>query len=133
MSTFLLDTCTISDFFAGIGHTKRKVQSISPGQIAISSITVMEVLYGFELNPSVKRKLHNAFHSLREVTKTIPFDALAAESAARIRSELRKKGTPIGSLDLLIGATALAHGCVLVTSNVREFDRIPSLIVEDWR
>lgn len=133
MTHFLLDTCTISDLFSGVGRTKRKIQSVSPGQISISSFTVMEILYGFELNPAIRKNFSDAFQTFREVTQTIPFDDVAAETAARVRADLKKKGTPIGSFDLLIGACALTHGCILVTSNGREFERIDGLVIEDWR
>jgi tRNA(fMet)-specific endonuclease VapC len=63
----------------------------------------------------------------------IVFDKAAGLAAAQIRAGLKIIGRPIGPFDLLIGATALAHDCVLVTSNVREFDRIDGLKVEDWR
>ncbi len=133
MTSFLLDTCTISDLFAGVGRTKRRIQSVSPGQITVSAITVMEILYGFELNPTIRKKFSDAFQSFRDITTTIPFDSNTAETAARIRANLKSKGSPIGSFDLLIGACALTHGHVLVTSNEREFERIDGLIIEDWR
>lgn len=133
MTTFLLDTCTVSDLFSGVGRTRRRVQAVSPGQIAISAITMMEILYGFELNVSVKKKFSDTFQSFRDVTQMIPIDSFIAETAAQIRADLKLKGTPIGSFDLLIAASAVAHGYILVTSNVREFECIQILTIEDWR
>ncbi len=133
MTFYLLDTCTISDFFRGLGETKQRLHATSPAQIAISTITTMEVLYGFRLNQAVNRRFSDAFRTLCAATQVIPFDDLAAEVAARLRADLKNKGTPIGSWDLLIGATAVAHSCVLVTANVREFERIEGLKVENWR
>ncbi len=49
-----------------------------------------------------------------------------------IRAELTSKGQLIGPNDLLIAATALAHGAILVTHNTAEFSRVPGLIIEDW-
>lgn len=60
------------------------------------------------------------------------FDELAAEHYARIRSETEMDGKPIGSMDLLIAAIALAHGLILVTHNMREFSRVRELRLEDW-
>ena len=52
--------------------------------------------------------------------------------AARIRATLEQRGEPIGPIDVLIAGTALAQTAVLVTRNVREFERVPGLQVEDW-
>ena len=60
------------------------------------------------------------------------FDADAARAYGKIRADLEKRGTPIGSLDTLIGAHALALGVTLVTNNTREFSRIHGLNVADW-
>jgi tRNA(fMet)-specific endonuclease VapC len=71
-------------------------------------------------------------HCQRCVTTLRHFDRQAAESYGQIRADLEKKGTPIGANDLLIGATALASGLILVTHNTREFNRISGLQIEDW-
>lgn len=62
----------------------------------------------------------------------LPFDRAAAQSAARIRAELERQGTPIGPYDLLIAGQALAAGLTRVTNNVSEFRRVPGLKVESW-
>jgi tRNA(fMet)-specific endonuclease VapC len=60
------------------------------------------------------------------------FDGRAAETYGAVRTYLEKAGTPIGSIDTLIGAHALSRGVALITNNVREFERIPKLEVADW-
>jgi tRNA(fMet)-specific endonuclease VapC len=129
---YLLDTCTLSDFFSGKGKTQERLRSVSPAEVSISAITVMEIQYGFALNPAAKKRFSDPFQSLIASTAIILFDAKAADAAALIRAQLKMRGTPIGGWDLLIGATAVAHGCTLVTSNTREFERIEGLAVEDW-
>lgn len=62
----------------------------------------------------------------------LPFGVEEAKTAALLRARLEEKGTPIGPLDTLIAATALTHGGVLVTRNVREFGRVLGLTTEDW-
>jgi len=62
----------------------------------------------------------------------LPFERAEAASAAFIRSRLESRGMPIGPLDTLIAATALANNAVLVTHNQREFSRVPDLGIEDW-
>ena len=56
----------------------------------------------------------------------------AAQAYGPIRAALEKAGTPIGANDLLIAATAVAHGLTLVTHNTREFSRVVGLAIEDW-
>ncbi|MCL4192705.1 MAG: PIN domain-containing protein [Thermoguttaceae bacterium] len=63
---------------------------------------------------------------------SLPFDDRAADFAAQSRADLAASGTPIGPLDLLIAATALAQNLILVTRNTAEFSRINSLRLEDW-
>jgi tRNA(fMet)-specific endonuclease VapC len=64
--------------------------------------------------------------------QSLPFDDEAAYRYALIRAELSAKGQLIGPNDLLIAATALAHGAILVTHNSAEFSRVPGLLIEDW-
>ena len=62
----------------------------------------------------------------------LPFDDAVATVAARLRAKLEMLGTPIGPHDILIAATALAHGCTLVTRNVGEFGRVEGLQLQNW-
>jgi tRNA(fMet)-specific endonuclease VapC len=64
---------------------------------------------------------------------TLPFDDAAAAEASRIRASLESAGNPIGPMDLLTAAIALAHGATVVTHNTGEFGRVPGLPVEDWQ
>ena len=62
----------------------------------------------------------------------LEFDSLAAVEYGRIRTNLEKNGTPIGPMDLLIAANAIAENLVLVTNNEREFERVEGLKIENW-
>ena len=62
----------------------------------------------------------------------LPFGPGAASEYGEIRTHLQGQGTPIGPMDLLIAAHARAEGLVLVTNNVREFERVPGLELENW-
>lgn len=64
--------------------------------------------------------------------KLLDFRKQEAEVAADVREELRRKGIKVPGMDLLIGATAKAHDMILVTRNVRDFERIPGLRIENW-
>ena len=62
----------------------------------------------------------------------LPFDVAAAHRYGEMRAELERRGTPLGEADLRIGAIALTRGLTVVTGNVRHFQRIPDLSVENW-
>jgi tRNA(fMet)-specific endonuclease VapC len=101
------------------------------GDIGISSITVAELDYGVSKSRhAVKNRLALAqFLSPLEVAS---FDRDAAAAYGRLGATLEQKGTPIGSMDLLIAAHALSLAVRLVTNNAREFRRVHGLRVENW-
>ena len=133
MMGYLLDTCVISDFVKGEQNTLKLLKSTAPTDIFISSLTVMEVKYGLAINPQRALKIQSLIEALLGSMTILPFGVEEAELAAQIRSILKIAGTPIGSYDVLIAATALTHNHIVVTSNVREFQRVPSLQIENWR
>jgi tRNA(fMet)-specific endonuclease VapC len=130
---YLLDTCLISDFARGVRPVLSRLQATPPSAIAISVVTAMEVEYGLLLRPGLARKLRHVLDGLFGSCSVVPFDRADAAEAARLRAELRGKGLPVGAYDLLIAATALRRGLVLVTSNTAEFGHCESLMLEDWR
>jgi tRNA(fMet)-specific endonuclease VapC len=130
---YLLDTCVLSDFTKGELGTQTRLRQTPPMDIAVSSITVMELRYGLQLNPQRAAKIEPTTTSLLVSVTLLPFTTAEAEQAAQIRSLLKTRGQPIGAYDVLIAATALAHNLIMVTANVREFARIPGLQVENWR
>ena len=102
-----------------------RFQGIFPGEIAISSVTVVEMMYG------VAKSLHqeqnsSALESFLAPLELVDFDFKAAQHYGVIRAYLEKMGTPIGAYDLMIAAHALSLGLVLITNNEREFQRIPN-------
>ena len=99
--------------------------------VAISSITLAELQYG------VARSARPAHHAALLAgfcapLTILPFDHLAAERYGQIRTTLEQAGTPIGPLDTLIAAHALAEQMTLITNNEREFRRVPGMTVENW-
>jgi tRNA(fMet)-specific endonuclease VapC len=130
---YLLDTCVISDFVKGEESTLKVLKSNIPSNIFISSLTVMEVKYGLAINLQRAIKIQSLIETLLGTITILPFGVEEAEQAAKIRSILKIAGTPIGAYDVLIAATALTQNHILVTSNVREFQRVPNLQIENWR
>jgi tRNA(fMet)-specific endonuclease VapC len=101
------------------------------GAIGISSVTASELWFGVEKSEQ-KEKNGRALIKFLLPLEIAPYEAEAAERYGKIRAVLEKAGTPIGSLDCLIAAHAVALGVVLVTNNTNEFQRVPGLRLEDW-
>jgi tRNA(fMet)-specific endonuclease VapC len=130
---YLFDTCVISNFIKGEVGTQARLKQTLPVDIAISTITVMELRYGLALNPQRAQKVEAAISSLLSSVTILPFGIAEAEQAAQIRAALKSWGQPIGAYDVLIAATALQHSLTMVTANQREFERVPGLVTENWR
>ncbi|NET54080.1 MAG: type II toxin-antitoxin system VapC family toxin [Merismopedia sp. SIO2A8] len=130
---YLLDTCVISDFIKNEPGTVAKIKQTPPTDIAVSSITVMELHYGLRLNPQRAKKLKPVISSFLDSIIVLPFGIGEGTNAAHIRAVLKPQGQPIGAYDVLIAATALQHKLIMVTANLREFERVPELQIENWR
>ena len=99
--------------------------------ICISSITLAELEYGMQHSSNPIRNEQALLHFLIPI-EILPFDAAAASEYGALRAYLQGLGTPIGPLDMLIAAHARSEHMTLVTNNVREFIRVPELVVENW-
>lgn len=108
-----------------------KLQSLDWTEIAISSIVVAELWYGVEKS-QLKEQNKAALEAFLKPFTVLDFDTKAAKAYASIRADLESKGKTIGANDLLISAHALSHGLILVTNNVKEFERIGDLQIENW-
>jgi len=130
---FMLDTNLCIDLMRGKAERAfNHLRSLAVDEAGISTITLAELRYGAE--KSIRRAHHEALIvAFCAPLAVVAFDARAAEVYGVIRATLEAAGTPIGPLDTLIGAHALAMGAVVVTANTREFQRIPGLVVENWR
>jgi tRNA(fMet)-specific endonuclease VapC len=101
------------------------------GQIGVSSVTVAELSYGAEKSSRPEQNREALWRFLLPL-EVVAFGPEAAAAYGHIRVALEGVGTPIGSLDTLIAAHAVSLGVTMVTNNVREFERVPNLYVEDW-
>jgi tRNA(fMet)-specific endonuclease VapC len=101
------------------------------GQMCISTITLMELIYGAEKSANPEKNLIDVegFAARLEV---LDYDEHAAAHTGQLRAELAGAGTPIGPYDQMIAGHARSLGVILVTTNRREFDRVSGLRVEDW-
>ena len=116
------------------GETKTitQIKKHAPSDLSISTITLAEILYGIEKSPHKKEERRQKLQHITSELKAYPFDAIAAQKYAIIRSQLEKEGQVISERDTQIAAIALANQLTVVTHNVKEFNRIAKLKVEDW-
>jgi len=129
---FLLDTDTCIDVLRGTRSVLQRLQAVSPDDCSVSSITALELYTGTLLSAHPEREQAKVERFLEQLT-VVAFDRAAAQQAAAIRIELQRNGSTIGAYDLLIAAEARRSGFVLVSSNNREFGRIPNLRLESWQ
>lgn len=99
--------------------------------LCISTITLAELEHGVEKSADPERNAA-ALMQFLAILNVLPFDGLAAVEYGKICAFLQRKGTPIGTMDMLIAGHARAEGLILVTNNVREFERVPELVIENW-
>jgi tRNA(fMet)-specific endonuclease VapC len=108
-----------------------RFQQIQIKQLHIPTITLFELYYGIEKNNSQQRNL-SALESFIAPLTVVDFTLDAAKKAAKIRNYLQKQGTPIGAYDIQIAAIALSLNMTLLTNNIREFERVKGLKLENW-
>ena len=129
---YLLDANTWIQHLRGRNSTiTHKLSTLHPGNIRLCSIVRAELLFGAlrSAQPIHNRALVE--HFCRRFV-SLPFDDHAADAYAEIRAHLAATGQLIGPNDLLIAAIALANNLTLVTHNIREFNRVLGLQLEDW-
>ena len=101
-------------------------------RIVISAITYAELRFGtIGKNASPK---HNGIvdEFIARIDSIEPWDQSAVEAAATIKKHLNDKGAPIGMNNTMIAGHAVAHDCILITHNTKEFNRVQNLVIEDW-
>lgn len=118
-----------------IKHMPREVierlNEHNPNEICISSVTYAELIHGVEKSKAVEKNRTTLTLLLADI-EILPFDTGAAEGYGEIRAELERKGTPIGPLDMMIAGHAKSLGYTVVTNNIKEFERIDGLRLENW-
>lgn len=109
----------------------RKLQTIHPEDMCISSVTYAELVHGVEKSIAVEKN-RLALSILLANMEILDFDVDAADCYGKIRAGLEKNGTPIGPLDMMIAGHAQSLGYTVVTNNVKEFSRVSALKIENW-
>lgn len=131
MIRYMLDTCICIYTIKNKPEEVRKNFMLHYDQMCISTVTLMELIYGTEKSamPEKNLKVVEGFVARLQV---LDFDAKAAEHTSQIRAELEKRGQTIGAYDYQIAGHARSQGLVVISNNLREFQRVPGLRIENW-
>lgn len=131
MIKYLLDTNMIIYTIKNRPISVREKFNTHVGQMAISTITIGELIYGAERSSNPQKNLLD-IEGLVARLEVLDFDQVAAEHFGDIRANLYSKGTPIGPYDMMLSGHARAHGLIMVTNNLKEFERVAGLRCENW-
>lgn len=127
----MLDSDTCSYALKGRHDIDQRLLALDPADVCISSVTRGEIRFGVAKNPAATSLAERAAAFLAHV-RAEPWDERAADRYGEVRAHLLQHGRPIGPLDELIAAHALALDAVLVTNNERHFREVPGLRLENW-
>jgi len=127
---YLLDTNICIYYMKGMYNLDKKIDEVGSSNCYISEITLAELKFG--VANSTKRKhnkevLDNFIKNINVVPIYNSLDLYADE-----KTRLRKKGKTVDDFDLLIGVTAISNNMILITNNIRHFERIKNIKIEDW-
>ncbi|MDX2305086.1 MAG: type II toxin-antitoxin system VapC family toxin [Microscillaceae bacterium] len=127
---YLLDTNICIYYFKGLYELQEKIEKIGFEKFSISEITLAELVYGAEKsqNPGKNMKVVEDFADKIPIIPILDSIKIYGKEKARLKT----KGTIISDLDLFIGATAIFHDMFLVTRNVKEFERMENIKIENW-
>lgn len=131
MRKYLLDTNICIYTIKNRPESVRKAFIEHEGQMGVSTITEMELIYGAEKSAAIARNLKDVEGFLARL-EILDFDSAAAAHTGQIRAELANAGTPIGPYDQMIAGHARSLGLIVVTNNVAEFARVPGIRLENW-
>lgn len=132
MKPALVDTDILSTFLRGDGKVKGKFRNYlrTYNHINFSIITYYEIISG--LRHKDANKQINSFLEFAAINNILPLTIQSSENSAAIYADLRKKGTPVDDIDLLIAGIAIENNMIVVTNNTSHFERIEGLEVENW-
>jgi tRNA(fMet)-specific endonuclease VapC len=127
---YLLDSNICIHFFRGKFNIIEKLNEAGIENCAISEITLAELVFGAEKrnNPKKNHKLIEKF--IGQMTILPIFDAIPKYGKEKAR--LQREGKSISDFDLFIGCTAIENDMIMVTENIKEFERIKSIKIENW-
>lgn len=131
MPRYVLDTDVCIYWLKGDRRIERKILDVTLENVFITVISECELFYGAYKSARVGRNLET-LQTLRRKIKTLQTSSDVAPCYGRLKAALEHRGQTLDDADLLIASIALAHGGTLVTNNIRHFNKIPDLPIENW-
>ena len=131
MLKYMLDTNIVIYTIKNRPETVKKAFLAHYGQMCISTVTLMELIYGAEKSSSPDRNLRDV-EGFAARLDVLDYDDGAAAHSGELRAHLAKAGTPIGPYDQMIAGHARSRGLILVSNNEKEFSSVPGLRIENW-
>lgn len=128
---YMLDTNIVIYIQKELSPAIDRFNQIDPTETCFSSIALAELIYGMEKSNRKSESKDNLEKILKTI-KVVDFNPGAAAKYGQVCHYLLKCGTPIGIMDMLIASHALSMDLIMVTNNVREFERVPGLKIENW-
>ena len=130
----LIDASVLIDFERGRVDLEGQVQGREDEGFFISVVTASELLHAVHRarDPGTRARRSAYVEGVLGSLPLLPIEVATARLHAQLRADLAAQGRPIGAHDLWLAASCLSHGLTLVTSNLREFRRVPGLELEDW-
>lgn len=129
---YLLDTNIISYWMRGDKRVIDRIKKHAPSNLALSTVTLAEILYGIEKSTMKKKERRLKIKQISSLLGMYSFDEAAAGKYAVIRAQLEREGRVISERDTQIASIAMANKLTVVTLDVKEFGRIGKVKVEDW-
>lgn len=130
MEKYLLDTVSWIEYFKNRNSVADRVDALPRQQLCASEVTVAELVYGAYNSKNFEKHYREA-EWLRRNIQIIPISEVF-DDYGEIRFATKHKGNPIGQFDLLIGATARHYGLTVVTDNLKDFEPMPGVKIENW-
>jgi len=127
---YLLDTCIVIALLRKNPEVRDKILSVKRKNCFISEMTIAELYFGAAKSERYEKQVKDVYLILSKF-KVIPVYR-CFELYGKYKWELQKRGTPIGDIDILIGATAIKENLIMVTNNTKHFNNLPDIQLEDW-
>lgn len=126
---YLLDTNAVIAILNANERFLTTLERHKESEIVVSSVVLSKLYYG-------AYKSQRTAYNLEKINllsfEVLQFNLQDADRAGEIRATLEKRGTPIGAYDTLIAGQALANDLILITDNIKEFNRVNGLKLENW-
>ncbi len=131
---YVIDTTLLIAAERGYVDIKTNVKKHFNSPCFLSVIGVSELLHGVRRadDPAIRAHRSAFVEEILQKLPILPIDVATARIHAQLWADLAAKGVMIGAHDAWIAASCLAHGHTVITANIREFDRVPGLSVENW-